>query len=142
MRLQHWLMGASLALALVLPAAPADSNRITGSPASEITWKKTVIDTRFLSEGVAIADVNTEGQMAWFAPGKDPTQLWEMHPISEPSSPGKPVPGTFRFSHGLGAGDINGDGRLDVITTGGWWEQPAKDDGKPWKFHPANLGPD
>ena len=24
-----------------------------------------------------------EGQMAWFAPGSDPTQPWEMHPISE-----------------------------------------------------------
>ena len=28
-----------------------------------------------------------------------------------------------------------------MICTGGWWEQPAKPDGKtPWKFHPANLG--
>ena len=34
-----------------------------------------------------------------------------MHPISEPSQPGKAIPGTFRFSHGLGAGDVNGDGR-------------------------------
>jgi hypothetical protein len=82
-----------------------------------------------------------EGQMAWFAPGKDPTQTWEMHPISEPSSPGHEIPGTFRYSHGLGVGDVNGDGRLDVICTGGWWEQPASCDGKtPWKFHPANLG--
>jgi hypothetical protein len=81
-----------------------------------------------------------EGQMAWFAPGKDPTQLWEMHPISEPSTKEHVVPGTFRFSHGLGVGDVNGDGRLDVICTGGWWEQPSHDDGKPWKFHPANLG--
>ena len=81
-----------------------------------------------------------EGQMAWFTPGKDPTALWEMHPISEPSSPGKVTPGTNRFSHGLGIGDLNGDGRSDVICTNGWWEQPAKDDGKPWKFHPANLG--
>jgi hypothetical protein len=53
----------------------------------------------------------------------------------------KEIPGTQRFSHGLGVGDINGDGRKDVMCTGGWWEQPEKPDGKtPWKFHPANLG--
>jgi hypothetical protein len=82
-----------------------------------------------------------QGQMAWFAPGPDPTQPWEMHPISAPSAPGKEIPGTRRFSHGLGAGDVNGDGRLDVICTGGWWEQPAQSDSQtPWPFHPANLG--
>ena len=65
-----------------------------------------------------------EGQMAWFTPGSDSSQSWEMHAISEPSAPGKVVPGTNRFSHGLGVGDLNGDGRQDVICTGGWWEQP------------------
>jgi hypothetical protein len=83
-----------------------------------------------------------QGQMCWFAPSKDPTQLWEVHPISEPSAPGKEIPGTQRYSHGLGVGDVNGDGRPDVIIKSGWWEQPAQDDGKPWKFHPANLGDD
>jgi hypothetical protein len=97
---------------------------------------------RVLIMGTQPEGKEDQGQMAWFAPGKDPTQLWEMHPISEPSAPGKEIPGTRRFSHGLGVGDVNGDGRLDVICTKGWWDQPAKDDGKPWKFHPANLGED
>jgi hypothetical protein len=83
-----------------------------------------------------------EGTMAYFTPGKDPTALWEMHPISQVTAAGRPgAPGTNRFSHGLGVGDINGDGRLDVICTDGWWEQPAKVEDKPWKFHPAKLGP-
>jgi hypothetical protein len=85
---------------------------------------------------------DNEGQMAWFSPGSDPTRLWEMHPVSEPSRPGQVVPGTFRFAHGLGVGDLNGDGRKDVICTGGWWEQPesGRETATPWIFHPAGLG--
>jgi FG-GAP-like repeat/FG-GAP repeat len=89
-----------------------------------------------------VITAENRGQMAWFAPGPDPTQLWNMHPISGPSYPGREVPGTQKFSHGLGVGDVNGDGRLDVICTAGWWEQPPEgaSAGGPWKFHGANLG--
>ena len=88
-----------------------------------------------------------EGQMVWLRPGEDPTRPWNTYPISEPSEKGKPIPGTARFAHGLGVTDVNGDGRLDVVCTGGWWEQPAEPEargkaGQPWKFHPARLGPD
>jgi hypothetical protein len=83
-----------------------------------------------------------QGQMAYFTPAEDPNAVWKMHAISEPSMPGRPpVPGTNRFSHGLGVGDLNGDGRQDVIVTEGWWEQPEKPDGNPWRFHAAKLGP-
>jgi hypothetical protein len=37
---------------------------------------------------------------------------------------------------------VNGDGRPDVITKAGWYEQPANPRTSPWKFVPANLGPD
>jgi hypothetical protein len=84
----------------------------------------------------------SDGQMAYFSPNeKDPNGLWEMHLISEPSQPGKSIPGTNRFSHGLGIGDLNRDGKQDVLCTAGWWEQPQSNDGKSaWTFHPANLG--
>ena len=143
------------------------ATRADGKPlhwAKHIIWESACNETpqyadllgtgqRVLIMGIQPKGKSSEGQMAYFTPGKDPTKLWEMHPISEPSTPpkiengkpvpgtGKEIPGTQRFSHGLGVGDINGDGRKDVICTQGWWEQPEKADGKtPWKFHPANLG--
>lgn len=85
-----------------------------------------------------------EGQLAWFSPGSEPTKRWTMHAISEPSTPEREIPGTFKFYHGLGAGDINGDGRTDVLCRHGWWEQPvgAKQGDQPWNWHPASLGED
>jgi hypothetical protein len=79
------------------------------------------------------------GEICYFLPGRDPTQPWQRISISGPSMPGKAHPGTGRFAHGLGAGDVNGDGRLDIIVPQGWWEQPAKAGSEPWKFHAANI---
>ena len=60
---------------------------------------------------------------------KKPTELWTWHIISEQV-------GEFPFGHGLGVGDVNGDGRADVIWKGGWYEQPKSLEGDPlWTFH-------
>ena len=45
------------------------------------------------------------------------------------------------YGHGIGAGDVNGDGRNDIITPKGWFEAPADPRAGEWKFHPEfDLG--
>jgi hypothetical protein len=45
------------------------------------------------------------------------------------------------IGHGLGYGDINGDGRGDFVGVGGWLEQPADGLKGKWTWHPEfNFG--
>ncbi|WP_336514542.1 VCBS repeat-containing protein [Pollutibacter soli] len=76
-------------------------------------------------------------QVVWLkAPGKGQTN-WKRYPISDTAAPA-----TNRFSHGIGYGDINMDGKKDIVIKEGWWEGP-KDPKQPgWVFHKANLGED
>ncbi|MCX5772576.1 MAG: VCBS repeat-containing protein [Candidatus Hydrogenedentes bacterium] len=44
-------------------------------------------------------------------------------------------PENVGVSHGSGIGDINGDGRDDVVTTSGWFESPPRPTEEPWTWH-------
>ena len=59
-----------------------------------------------------------------------PFEPWMFHPVSERVA-------HKQFGHGLGAGDLSGDSRADIITKDGWFEQPSDNRSGHWKFHPV-----
>ncbi len=75
--------------------------------------------------------------MAFFTRADDPLKAWDLHSVSA-----KAAPLTTKYSHGLGVGDVNGDGRSDIITHDGWYEAPADALKGDWKWHPAKIGVD
>ena len=80
-------------------------------------------------------------QMVWLEPGRNANEEFVAHPISEKFAKDQAENnGVYRYSHGLGFGDVNGDGRGDVIIRTGYWEAPKDPRVGPWKFVKANLG--
>jgi putative membrane-bound dehydrogenase-like protein len=64
---------------------------------------------------------------------EDPFGGWEFHPISEKVT-------ATRFGHGLGIGDVDGDGRLDMLHAAGWYQQPETDAlTKRWRHHDVKF---
>jgi sugar lactone lactonase YvrE len=71
---------------------------------------------------------------------QDATKKWSFHAVSKKGDPHKN--GTFKYYHGLGYGDLNNDGRNDILIAHGWWEQPENPTSGEWDFHPYALGTD
>lgn len=108
-------------------------------------WDRYDVLPTVWGEVVAFKDVNGDGipdavyvgggYVCWATPDpNNPTAPWIVHKISEE---GYNVPA----QHGIGVGDINGDGRMDIVSPHGWWEQPSSGTPEgPWPYHPAELG--
>ena len=113
--------------------------------AQDKPWRKTIIQTGSPVEFAFLVDLLNTGKatellpqfgdenfpLSWYEiTGKGADAKWVRHIVDQHS-----------YGHGIGAGDINKDGRNDIITPKGWFEAPLDPRNGKWIFHPEfNLG--
>ncbi len=103
-------------------------------PASSEYWTEADIHTGFNIEFAILADMDNDGKpnevvaqengtpQSWY---EAKNGAWSKHVVSDRS-----------YGHGIGAGDVNGDGRNDILTPRGWLEAPVDPRAGTWTFHP------
>jgi hypothetical protein len=98
-------------------------------------WKSVPIEDKWNVEFAFLIDANNDGRAMEVLPQFGNTKApltwyefkdgnWQGHVVSAQS-----------YGHGIGAGDLNGDKKTDILTPKGWFEGPS------WTFHPwPDLG--
>src|SRR5438105_703399 len=100
-------------------------------------WKEHAIETQYSVEFAFLVDIDNDGQARELLPEfGDPKAPLAWYEIKD-GAVIKHVISNRSYGHGIGAGDINGDGRTDILTPKGWFEAPADRRSGEWKFHPA-----
>lgn len=105
-------------------------------------WTERLIDTPGSSETGDLVDINNDGRPDFLPNVTDGAVVWYELIEQKPKVVWrKHVLGSEGIGHGIGVGDVNSDGRLDVITSQGWYQQPPNADSERWVFHKEfNLG--
>lgn len=129
-------------LVIPIPGRPAHWFENPGSASvrtNSARWRKHLVLNEVGNESPVLIDLTGDGRdelvcchggaLGYATPDPvEPTKPWSFVAISDQRTFGA-------FTHGLGVGDVNMDGRLDVLEARGWWEHPP-DAASPFVFHP------
>jgi len=103
-----------------------------------VKWKATRIHSARNMEGIIHGDMDGDGDedilVNHWAPVPGQGMTWIEHLDEEPWLK-EHVIGTEGEFHGNGLGDVNGDGRTDIVTPVGWYEGPPHPGRDRWTFH-------
>ena len=106
-------------------------------------WKRHYVFERVRGESPTLVDLDADGfpevithwngRWGRIEPNTtDATKAWDFLPVG----PDRDWP---QFYHGEGVGDVNRDGRLDLVINDGWYEQPVDSSADDWPFHATRF---
>jgi hypothetical protein len=99
-------------------------------------WEEHPIETGYPIEFTFLVDLDNDGKqdeiLPQFGDEKAPLAWYE---LNHHGGFIKHVISSHSYGHGIGVGDVNGDGRNDVLTPQGWLEAPLDARSGDWKMH-------
>ncbi len=110
-------------------------------------WKEHIIGTGLNNtESIFLCDVDYDGRQDILVNRYDTTvpPCYYANVGFDKSETGfeKRIFGWEGRGHGMGFGDINSDGRNDVLTSSGWYECPLNPQTQDWTWHPDYMNHD
>jgi hypothetical protein len=100
-----------------------------------VDWQDHAIETGSPVEFAFLVDIDNDGHAREVLPqfGQQNTALAWYEAAGGKFV--KHVVNPQSYGHGIGAGDVNGDGRTDILTPKGWFEAPVDPRSDGWKMH-------